>query len=140
MNASALSPLQIEWTTLQQDHERHERCAIGVKIAAVALMATGALFGFPLEMAMPLTAAVWLIEAMLRTVQGRLGVRLLAIEARMAEGGDGAGAFRLHSDWQASRPGAAGLLLEYGSTALKPTVAFPHAFLLLFQLALSMRW
>lgn len=137
MNALASSPLHIEWTTLQQDHERHERCAIGVKLAAVALAVFCMLFTFPLELAAPLLAVVWVTEAMLRTVQGRLGARLLKIEGLIAEGADAGAAFRLHREWQAGRPGALGLLAEYASAALKPTVAFPHALLLLMLFALA---
>lgn len=137
MNTSSPSPLQTEWATLQQDHERHERCAVGIKIAAVALTAGAALFGFPLELAAPLTAIVWVIEAMLRTVQGRLGKRLLKVETLIADGASEYAACQLHTEWQATRPGAAGLLMEYATSALKPTVAFPHALLLLLQAALA---
>ena len=137
MNTSYPSPLQTEWATLQQDHERHERCAVGIKIAAVALTAGAALFGFPFELAAPLTVIVWVIEAMLRTVQGRLGQRLLKVETLIADGASEYAACQLHTEWQATRPGAVGLLLEYATSALKPTVAFPHALLLLLQAALA---
>lgn len=138
MNTSYPSPLQIEWTTLQQDHERHERCAVGIKIAAVALTAGAALFGFPFELAAPLIAIVWVIEAMLRTVQGRLGQRLLKVEALIADGASEYAACQLHTEWQATRPGAAGLLMEYAKSALKPTVAFPYPLLIILLFVLSL--
>lgn len=137
MTTSYPSPLHIEWSTLQQDHERHERCAVGIKIAAVALTAGAALFGFPFELAAPLTVIVWVIEAMLRTVQGRLGQRLLKVETLIADGASEYAACQLHTEWQATRPGATGLLTEYATNALKPTVAFPHVLLLLLQAALA---
>ncbi len=139
MNTSYPSPLHTEWATLQQDHERHERCAVGIKIAAVALTAGAALFGFPFELAAPLTVIVWVIEAMLRTVQGRLGQRLLKVETLIADGASDYAACQLHTEWQAGRPGAAGLLAEYARAALKPTVAFPHAFLLILQVCLALQ-
>lgn len=37
---------------------------------------------------------------------------------------------QLHSDWQASRPGGAALLLEYLKSALRPTVALPYPLLM----------
>jgi hypothetical protein len=37
----------------------------------------------------------------------------------------------LHSEWLASRSGVPGLLREYAVSALRPTVAFPYAVLLL---------
>ncbi|WP_018410674.1 hypothetical protein [Methyloversatilis thermotolerans] len=137
MNTHYPSPLQVEWTTLQQDHERHERCAVGIKLAAVALAAFCTLFGFPIELSGTLLAVVWLIEAMLRTVQARLAQRILRVEGLLEGGGEGAGAFRFHSEWQAGRPGGAGLIAEYLGSALRPTVAFPHAVLLALQLAMA---
>jgi hypothetical protein len=77
------------------------------------------------------------IEAMLRTVQGRLGQRLLKVETLIADGASEYAACQLHTEWQATRPGAVGLLMEYATSALKPTVAFPHALLLLLQAALA---
>ena len=139
MNTSHPPPLQTEWATLQQDHERHERCAAGIKIAAVALTAGAALFGFPFELAAPLTAIVWVIEAMLRTVQGRLGQRLLKVETLIADGASEYAACQLHTEWQATRPGAVGLLMEYAKSALKPTVAFPHALLLVLLFVISLQ-
>lgn len=138
MNTSSPSPLQTEWSTLQQDHERHERCAVGIKVAAVALTAAAALFGFPFELAAPLIAIVWVIEAMLRTVQGRLGQRLLKVEALIADGASEYAAFQLHTEWQATRPGAVGLLMEYAKSALKPTVAFPYPLLIILSFVLSL--
>lgn len=138
MNTSYPSPLQTEWSTLQHDHERHERCAVGIKIAAVALTAGAALFGFPFELAAPLIAIVWVIEAMLRTVQGRLGQRLLKVETLIADGASEYAACQLHTEWQATRPGAAGLLMEYAKSALKPTVAFPYPLLIILLFVLSL--
>ncbi|MCQ9374189.1 hypothetical protein NMQ14_08010 [Methyloversatilis sp. XJ19-13] len=138
MTTSYPSPLHTEWATLQQDHERHERCAVGIKIAAVALTAGAALFGFPLELAAPLIAIVWVIEAMLRTVQGRLGQRLLKVETLIADGASEYAACQLHTEWQATRPGAVGLLMEYAKSALKPTVAFPYPLLIILSFVLSL--
>mgnify|MGYP006196226355 CR=1 FL=1 len=138
MNTSSPSPLQTEWATLQQDHERHERCAVGIKIAAVALTAGAALFGYPFELAAPLIAIVWVIEAMLRTVQGRLGQRLLKVETLIADGASEYAACQLHTEWQATRPGAVGLLMEYATSALKPTVAFPYPLLIILSFVLSL--
>ncbi|MFN3303907.1 MAG: hypothetical protein ACK44A_09325 [Roseateles sp.] len=65
---------------------------------------------------------------MLKTFQARLGERLLAVEAALKSGGGVA--MQLHSDWQASRPGGAALLLEYLKSALRPTVALPYPLLM----------
>ena len=45
--------------------------------------------------------------------------------------GAAAGAFTLHTRWQAQRRGVLGLVREYLSSAMRPTVAFPYLVLLL---------
>jgi hypothetical protein len=56
-------------------------------------------------------------------------MRILRIEQGVKTG-EGV-AFQLHSEWLASRSGMLGLLREYAVSALRPTVAFPYAVLLL---------
>ncbi len=118
-----------EWTTLQNNHESHERSALIIKLVTVALFALAALD--PLEMA-ALVLLLWLQEAVLKTWQGRLADRLVQVESLLAGTGNGAMlAYQLHSLWQAQRPDLGGLLAQYGRSALRPTVAFPYAPLLL---------
>jgi len=44
----------------------------------------------------------------------------------------------LHTDWQARRPGTAGLIKEYLAQSLRPTVAFPYPVLLVILLAVRL--
>lgn len=118
------SPDGTEWVTLQQDHERYEASALVIKLVAVVLSTIGIALSWPvLALILPLPT-LWLQEGILRTSQARLGARLLRIESGRSD------AFRLHSEWQAGRPGIPGLLAEYIGHALRPTVAFPYAVLL----------
>jgi hypothetical protein len=120
-----------EWTTLQNNHESHERSALVIKLVAVALFALAALD--PLEMA-ALVLLLWLQEAVLKTWQSRLADRLVHVETLLAGTGNGAmQACQLHSPWRAQRPDMAGLLTQYGRSAMRPTVAFPYAPLLLIS-------
>lgn len=118
-------PLQQEWLALQAQHERYEGLALMVKLtafAAVVLVPDNAL-------ALPLLALLWLQEGVLKTFQGRLGDRLLAVEAGL-KSGDGVAAMQLHSDWLTDRPSGAGLLVQYLKSALRPTVALPYPLLM----------
>lgn len=118
------SPAETEWIALQHDHERYETSALLIKLVAVVLATFGISAAWPpLAMIVPVPI-LWLQEGILRTSQARLGARLLRIES------GGSDAFRLHTEWQASRPGIAGLLAEYFGNALRPTVAFPYVVLL----------
>lgn len=120
-----------EWVTLQNNHERYETGGLFLKLAAVALFGFGAAQGWPAVLNGLLTLALWVQEGIYRTFQARLGARILRVEALMREEGPAGTACQLHSEWLAGRPGFAGLLAEYGGSALRPTVAFPYALLLL---------
>jgi hypothetical protein len=121
-----VSALQQEWLALQSQHERYEALALGVKLSAFAVVV---LVPDPL-LALPLLALLWLQEGVLKTFQGRLGERLLAIEPAL-KSGEGAAPMQLHSDWLASRPRGAGLAGQYLKSALRPTVAWPYPLLML---------
>jgi hypothetical protein len=122
-----VNALNHEWLALQGQHERYEALALAVKLAAVAVC----LFISDLGLALGLIALLWLQEGVLKTFQGRLGERLLVVEAALKSG---AGlAMQLLSDWQAGRPRGAGLLLQYLKSALRPTVALPYPLLMLLS-------
>lgn len=121
-----MNPLHQEWLALQSQHERYEALALGVKLAAfVAVVVVP-----DNTLAVALLALLWLQEAVLKTFQGRLGDRLLVVEAAMRSGG-AAPAMQLHSDWLARRPRGLGLALQYLKSALRPTVALPYPLLML---------
>lgn len=120
-----------EWTTLQNQHEAYERSALLIKLLAVVLVAAGFWFPSPPLVAALLILVLWAQEAILKTWQARLAERLVVIEAAL--GGQTSVEtlpFQLHTQWQAQRPSSVGLLLEYAKSALRPTVAFPYAVLL----------
>lgn len=119
-----VSPLGAEWVALQQDHERYEASALLVKLVAVVLSTLGIALSWPALAAILPLPVLWLQEGILRTSQSRLGARLLRIESGTSD------AFRLHIEWQAGRPGVVALVAEYVRNALRPTVAFPYAALL----------
>ncbi len=134
MPANESSALGLEWTTLQHNHEACERNALLVKLCAVVLFAAGIALSFSTAVAMLITFVLWVQEAMTRTTQARLATRLLHVEHMFKlDPTDDGGAFQLHSDWLASRAGFSGLLGEYATNAMRPTVAFAYAALLMMQ-------
>lgn len=127
-----------EWITLQEQHEAYERSGLSIKLLAVVLVAAA---GFWTSLSAPLVAVLvlvlWTQEAIMKTWQARLGLRLLTVEAAL--GGQATSAtqpFQLHTQWQGQRAGIATLLLEYAKSALRPTVAFPYAVLLVLSIYL----
>ena len=132
MSSVEASALEREWVVLQGNIEQHERNALVVKLGAVFLFTAAVLFSLAGDLTAWLIVILWIQEAMLRTFQARMGARILRIE-EMLRGAAGQ-AMQLHTDWIASRNGLAGMVLEYAASAIRPTVAFPYAVLLLVDL------
>lgn len=132
MPTEPTSAIDLEWSTLQNNHEQYERGLLWIKLLAVILAAIAFVSGNFAHLMALLIAVLWAQEAIFRTFQNRLSERILRIEALIRDGNhDETAACQLHSEWAASRPGVAGLLAEYARSALRPTVAFPHAVLIL---------
>jgi hypothetical protein len=121
--------LSQEWTTLQNNYEQAERSALLVKLAAVTLCVGGYALGVPYELIGGTALLLWIQESLCRTSQARLGERIVRVEALVKNAAPAASACQLHTEWLASRQGSVGLLAEYASHALRPTVAFPYAVL-----------
>ena len=119
-----------EWATLQNNIEQYERNSLLIKLVAVTLGLLLAAFG-PAPLGIGAVLVLWLQEGIFRTSQARLGARIEIIEARARSDAGSTAAFQLHTDWHAQRPGTAGLLAECARNALRPTVAYPYAVLLM---------
>lgn len=124
-----------EWSTLQNNYEQMERNALLVKLAAVVLCVGGYAFSLPYELIGGTALLLWMQESLCRTSQARLGERLVRIEALVKNAAPASSACQLHTEWLANRKSSLGLLGEYAAHALRPTVAFPYAVLLVVALA-----
>jgi len=122
-------PLAHEWAVLQNNIEQYERHALWIKLIATALAAQLGWMGWSL-LGIAITLVLWLQEAIFRTSQARLGARILHLETQVD-----AAPHQLHTNWQARRPDTAGLIKEYVSQSLRPTVAFPYPLLVVVLLA-----
>ncbi len=129
MPMSESTALGQEWIALHHSFEQYEKGGLLIKLFAIALCALGFVLALHEMVMVLLLLVLWLQEGIFRTYQTRLGARILRIEEGVKAGE--AVAFQLHSEWLASRAGVVGLLREYAVSALRPTVAFPYAVLLL---------
>ena len=128
-----------EWTTLQNNFERYEGGALIAKLTALVLFFAGWAMALEPWLVCLVLLVVWLQEGIFKTWQSRLGERLLQVERLIATDAALQGhpvPFQLHSAWLAQRKGGVALLLEYGASACRPTVAFPYAALVLLELVL----
>lgn len=121
-----------EWATLQGNHEQYEKTSLMIKLAGIALYVACVALSLDVVLTLALTIIMWAQEGILRTSQSRLGDRILRVEQLLRQGGQ---PYQLHTEWQAARPGASGLLAEYGRNMLRPTVAFPYVVLILIEAA-----
>jgi len=87
-----------------------------------------------LWLALVFVLVLWLQEGIWRTVQARTAERLLTIE-KILEQQDPSSGMQFYSNWQANRPGTAGLIKEYLLNAMRPTVAYPYVILLAIEIA-----
>ena len=123
-----------EWRTLQNNHEAYERGALLLKLAALTAFAAGYVLALPYELTGGLALLIWVQESIYRTSQARLAARLVLVEQLLHSDAPSTDACQLHTEWLAGRPHTAGLLAEYASHALRPTVAFPYAVLLIVEM------
>lgn len=132
------SALGHEWATLQNNYEQYEKNCLLIKLGSTALF----VFCLVAELhTVPAAATVlilWIQEGIFRTYQSRLGERILRVEKLLRETSPQVVyAHQLHTEWQASRPGFGGLLVEYAKSMLRPTVAFPYLVLILMLLSFA---
>jgi len=120
-----------EWAILQNNHEQYERTSLLIKLGNIALFVACLALSLDVVVSLLLMLLMWMQEAVFRTSQSRLGLRIVRIEELLARDAPATTApYQLHSEWLATRPGFTGLLGEYGRNMLRPTVAFPHVVLL----------
>lgn len=126
--------LQQEWSTLHSDHERYDQYALIIKLVAIITAVISLSLALPLLITVLFTAIIWLQEGIWRTVQGRCFERLLVVENLLKEHPNTQG-MQFYSEWEYSRPGAVGTIIEYLRNAIRPTVAYPYAILIAVELA-----
>jgi hypothetical protein len=131
------SPLIIEWQTLQNNYEQHEKNALLIKLTCLTIFLLSQAMGSPLLWATFIVLLCWGLESIFKTYQSRLGERLLNIEATIQQGHEKDG-MQLHTHWQNKRPNGARLIIEYAEHALKPTVAYPYALIFLVNIGISL--
>jgi len=127
-----------EWKLMQGQFDLYECYSLIIKLISIVLAALSVIFGYTHFAMAILVCVLWLQDAIWKTFQGRIEVRLLELEAFLSENKETELAlpFQFNTRYSESRPGTAGLLIEYLKQAVRPTVAFPHGVLIVFVLVL----
>lgn len=122
-----------EWRLLQNQYDSYEKYSLIIKLVSVMLCAVATLFGSGNAELVFLLVVLWIQDAVWKTFQSRIEHRLLAIEAAFRNDNE-IEALQFNSAFLETRPGAAGLCLEYFSQCVRPTMIFPHVILVIYQL------
>lgn len=136
MNTDSKKLLLEQWQTLHNSHESYERYALIIKLVAVSLTLASFVFEVNSCLAILIIAITWLQEGIWKTFQQRTSNAILAIEQKLASSEEEPNLalvkpYLFYSEWQGSRQTTIGLIKEYFTNALKPTVMYPYLPLIL---------
>jgi hypothetical protein len=133
MSVSAAQDFQHEWITLQTQYDSYEKYSLVIKLFNVVLTCL-LLFVFHVgSWTLPIVAIIWLQDGIWKTFQNRIATRLYIVEKALT-GEQNQQAMQFNSTWLDSRSGVTALVKEYLGQSCKPTVAYPHAVLLVMSL------
>lgn len=130
------SALVEEWTVLQTQSDAYEKHALYIKLVSIGIFSAALITnhtGFGMVF---LLAVLWLLEAIWKTFQSRIIDRILTVEGGLKTTSEPTDAelvypCQLNAEWLAHRHGFTGLIGEYLSQSIRPTVAFPHLLLII---------
>jgi len=129
------SYLAEEWSLLQKQFDSYEKHSLLIKLFSIGILAASYFTDHLSVFILCLLLILWLQDAIWKTFQSRLDVRLLQLEAWLASEGDlenpAGQAFQFNSLYLQNRPSSIGLIKEYFGQALRPTIAFPHLLLII---------
>ncbi len=125
-----ISQLSSEWSLLQNQFDSYEKHSLLIKLSSIGVLSAAYFTNHLSVFVLLLLFILWLQDAIWKTFQARIDARLLLLEDYLSnehalENRDGI-AFQFNSLYAQNRPGSVGLLKEYLSQSLRPTVAFPH--------------
>lgn len=129
------SDLASEWSLLQNQFDSYEKYSLIIKLFSIFILSvayfTHHLNGFIFL----LLLILWLQDAIWKTFQSRIEIRLLQLEGYLSgdqslDRTDGK-AYQFNREYIEARQGVTGLMNEYLRQAIRPTVAYPYIVLLL---------
>jgi len=128
------SQLTAEWSLLQNQFDSYEKHSLLIKLFSVGILAPAYFTDHLSTFILCLLLILWLQDAIWKTFQSRIDVRLLQLEAYLSNEDNlenpAGKAFQFNSLYLQNRPSSVGLIKEYLSQALRPTIAFPHLLLI----------
>jgi hypothetical protein len=125
-----MSAIEHEWSLLQNQFDSYEKFSLIIKLVNITVFSAAYLFGTLNPLLIAILLMVWAQDAIWKTFQSRIEDRLLAIEHGLLNKSP-LTAFQFNTEFDKNRPNTLGLIRAYAQQALRPTIAFPHAVLVL---------
>ncbi len=122
-----------EWQVLQNQYFEYEKYSLLVKLLSIVFTVLFTVWGIPFWMIESIIAVLWMQDAIWKTFQTRTGKRILSIEQLIATNLEQP-SHQFHSEWLENRTNGTQLIFEYLKHALKPTVAYPYALLIMISI------
>ena len=135
--------LSNEWMLLQNQYDSYEKYSLMIKLVAMVVFYFAHISEKIGWIVLILLAIFWLQDAIWKTFQSRIELRLLAVEEALSgaqsdnlsnrqsdDSNKSFVAYQFNTDFLSKRPSQIGLIKEYFMQALRPTVAFPYCVLI----------
>ena len=123
-----------EWCLLQNQFDSYEKHSLYVKLLSAIVFLVAEISDVISVPIVLLLAVLWLQDAIWKTFQSRIEIRLLQVERYISEESKKS-AFQLNSEFHKVRLGGLSLINEYIRQSIRPTVAFPYIVLIPVLLA-----
>jgi hypothetical protein len=119
-----------EWCLLQNQFDSYEKHSLYIKLIGVFVLLAAEVSGVINIFILLILAILWLQDAIWKTFQSRIEIRLLRIEKFISEESKEP-VYQFNSQYHQVRFSGLGLINEYALQSIRPTVAFPHIVLIL---------
>ncbi|MFT5504226.1 MAG: hypothetical protein ACI8XC_001941 [Gammaproteobacteria bacterium] len=119
-----------EWCLLQNQFDSYEKHSLYIKLIGVFVLLAAEVSGVINIFILLILAILWLQDAIWKTFQSRIEIRLLRIEKFISEESKEP-VYQFNSQYHKVRFSGLGLINEYALQSIRPTVAFPHIVLIL---------
>ncbi|MGK0310223.1 MAG: hypothetical protein ACJAYS_001065 [Lentimonas sp.] len=123
-----------EWCLLQNQFDSYEKHSLYIKLLSITVLLMAGMSDGVSIFVVLLLMVLWLQDAIWKTFQSRIEIRLLQIEKYISEESE-TSVFQFNSEFHKVRLGGLSLVNEYIRQSIRPTVAFPYVVLILISLA-----
>jgi len=122
-----------EWYLLQNQFDSYEKHSLYIKLLSIIVLLSAEISNVMSILVVLVLIVLWLQDAIWKTFQSRIELRLLQIEKYISEESEES-AFQFNSEYHSVRLSGLSLINEYVRQSIRPTVAFPHIVLILILL------